>query len=228
MSSVRGEREKEKERARARESAREGGREEARERAVCVCVCYTAYIPAARYMALQTRGYLCTAYRQQQQPHLLHCHNHPHACSHEYSTKRRKLYNGKIPCQLFQYFGEVPHERRRKPGVCAFACARARVACAFLSVSLPASQPACLLASLCWCPVSLLQLTPKRKSKLRPIRLLLLSGELPWAAPSPLASPSAKFGADGTSNEALGGERLGDWICPKCKTLVFGRQVLRV
>ena len=65
---MRGEREKERESERARESERdkEGGREEGRKGEGIVCVCYTPYTPAARCMALQMRGYLCTAYRQQQ------------------------------------------------------------------------------------------------------------------------------------------------------------------
>jgi len=31
------------------------------------------------------------------------------------SSKRRKLYNGKLPCQFFQYFGAMPRRRERPP-----------------------------------------------------------------------------------------------------------------
>jgi hypothetical protein len=125
---MRGERERKRERAsereRARETKREGGRKEGRARALYVCV--------IRLIRPLHAVWLCRC--EDTCARLTANNNSPamHACSHEYSAKRRKLYNGKIPCQLFQYFGEVPRERRRNPGVCG-VCVCARVVCAFVS-----------------------------------------------------------------------------------------------
>ena len=114
-------RETERQRDREGEKEREGGREGERDCASSlqrslpdlsrrVCPSSAAVAPVAHVLVSRLSAPRATPQSS--------CAHSRMECA--YSTKRRKLYNGKLPCQLYQYPGPLPRRQapRPVPGAC--------------------------------------------------------------------------------------------------------------
>ncbi len=120
------------------------------------------------------------------------------------SSKRRKLYNGKLPCQLFQYFGrQPPSERTRDARSPASPTARDSEASPTASTTAATATRASDATSA---PRAAADVSGDDK---------VLAGD--WACPR---CKTLVFASRDTCFQC-GYEKRNDWACRVCQTLVF-------